>query len=71
VTEHPVSEKGVGDHGHRGPARRRTAGAVSDSLAMPLAKSAKVAVKAVTEMPGTCSARMAFICRAGAGSIAL
>jgi hypothetical protein len=36
--------------------------ALSDQVIRPLARLMKVAVKAVVEMPGTCSERMAFIC---------
>ena len=42
--------------------RRRAEGAVSDQVARPLNRSMKVAVKAVVEMPGTWSERMAFAC---------
>src|SRR5690348_14347789 len=41
--------------------RRRAEGAVSDQVARPLARLMNVAVKAVVEMPGTWSERMAFI----------
>jgi hypothetical protein len=42
--------------------RRRAVGAVSDQVTTPLTRPTKVAVKAVVEMFGTLSERIAFAC---------